>query len=93
MANDGMLWFQVPKLKGSKFDNWIIKIKALTYDVWEVMEKGFTVLENEATLTATQKKNLKDLKKNENKVTYSIFQSLDGDDFEKIVGATSSKEA
>lgn len=87
-----MLSFQVPKLKGSKFDNWIIKIKALTYDVWEVMEKGFTVLENETTLTALQKENLKDLKKKENKTKYIIFQSLDKDALGKIARATSSNE-
>ena len=50
------------------------------------------MLENEATLTVAQKENLKDLKKKENKAKYLIFQSLDEDTFEKIVGATSSKE-
>ena len=57
------------------------------------MEKGFIVPENEATLTAAQKENLKDLKKKENKAKYLIFQSLDEDAFEKIAGTTSSKEA
>ena len=46
------------------------------------------VTENEATLTAAQKENLKDLKKKENKVKYLIFQSLDEDAFEKIAGKT-----
>ena len=72
-------------------------MKALlgTHDVWDVVEKGFIVLvpENEATLTAAQKENLKDLKKKENTAKYLIFQSLDEDAFEKIVGTTSSKEA
>ena len=49
--------------------------------------------ENEATLTAAQKENLKDLKKKENKAKYLIFQSLDEDAFEKIAGTTFSKEA
>ena len=58
-------------------------MKALlnAHDVWEVVEKGFTVLENEATLTTTQKDNLKNLKKKENKAKYLIFQSLDEDAF------------
>ena len=40
-------------------------MKALlgAYDVWDVMEKGFIMPKNEATLTAAQKQNLKDLKK------------------------------
>ena len=81
MANGGMMSFQVPQLKGSKFDNWSIKMKALlgAHDVWDVVEKCFIVPENESTLTATQKENLKDLKKKENKAKYS--------------GAISSKEA
>ena len=47
----------IPQLKRSKFDNWSIKMKALlgAYDIWDVVEKGFIVLENEATLTAAQK--------------------------------------
>ena len=95
MANGGMMSFQVPQLKGSKFDNWSIKMKALlgAHDVWDVVEKGFIVLKNEATLTTAQKENLKDLKKKENKAKYLIFQSLDEDAFEKIAGTTSSKEA
>ena len=95
MANGGIMSFQVPQLKGSKFDNWSIKMKALlgAHDVWDVVEKGFIVPENEATLTAAQKENLKDLKKKENKAKYLIFQSLDEDAFEKIAGTTSSKEA
>ena len=53
MANGGI----IPHLKGSKFDNWSIKMKALlgAYDVWDVMEKGFIMPKNEATLTAAQK--------------------------------------
>lgn len=57
------------------------------------MEQGFTMQEHEVTLTAAQNENLKDLKNKENKIKYFIFQSFDEDVFEKIVGATSSKEA
>ncbi|KAL9423082.1 hypothetical protein AB3S75_035217 [Citrus x aurantiifolia] len=94
MANGGMMSFQVPQLKGSKFENWSIKMKALlgAHDVWDVVEKGFIVPENEATLTTVQKENLNYLKKKENKPKYLIFQSLDEDAFEKIAGTTSSKE-
>ncbi|KAH9719925.1 hypothetical protein KPL70_005931 [Citrus sinensis] len=63
------------------------------HDVWDVVEKDFIMPENDATLIAVQKQNLKDLKKKENKAKYLIFQSLDEDAFEKIAGTTSSKEA
>ncbi|KAH9650220.1 hypothetical protein KPL70_026283 [Citrus sinensis] len=70
-------------------------MKALlgAHDVWDVVDKSFIMPENEATLTAAQKENLKDLKKKENKAKYLIFQSLDEDAFEKIASTTSSKEA
>ena len=70
-------------------------MKALlaAHDIWDIVEKDFIVLENEATLTVAQKEILKDLKKKENKTKYLIFQSLDEDVFEKIAGATSSKKA
>ena len=89
-----MISFKVPQLKGSKFDNWSIKMKALlsAHGAWDVIEKGFIVLENEITLTTAQKENLKDLKKKENKAKYLIFQSLDKNAFEKITCATSSIE-
>ncbi|KAH9648378.1 hypothetical protein KPL70_025559 [Citrus sinensis] len=69
-------------------------MKALlgAHDVWDIVEKDFIVPENEATLIAAQKENLKDLKKKENKAKYLIFQSLYEDSFEKIAGTTSSKE-
>ena len=63
------------------------------HDAWDVVAKGFIVPENEVTITTAHKENLKDLKKKENKAKYLIFQSLDKDAFEKITGATSSKEA
>ena len=51
MAN-GMASFQVPTLNNNNYDNWSIKMKALlgAHDVWDIVEKGFSELENEATL-------------------------------------------
>ena len=70
-------------------------MKALlgAHGIWDVVEKGLIVPENEATLTAAHKANLKDFNKKENKAKYLIFQSLDEYAFEKIAGTTSSKEA
>ena len=36
-----------------------MKVVLGAYDVWDVVEKGFIVLENEVTLTAALKENLK----------------------------------
>ena len=70
-------------------------MKALlgTHDVCEIVEKGFIVPNNEATLTGAQKVNLKYLKNKQNKAKYLIFQSLNENAFEKIPGTTSSNEA
>ncbi|KAL5827884.1 hypothetical protein ACOSQ3_019735 [Xanthoceras sorbifolium] len=89
MAN-GMASFQVPTLKNENYDNWSIKMKALlgAHDVWEVVEKGYTKLEDESTLSQTQKDSLKDLRKKDKKALYLIYQALDDDGFEKISSAT-----
>ena len=70
-------------------------MKALlgAHDVWEVVEKGYSEPENEASLTTTQKENLKDSRKKDKKAIFLIYQALDEDGFEKISSATSAKEA
>jgi len=42
MASNGVTSFQVPLLKGSTYDNWTVKKKALlgAHDVQEMVEKG-----------------------------------------------------
>lgn len=59
-------------------------MKALlsAHDAWKSWKKALLCQKNRATLTATQKEILKDLKKKENKVKYLIFQPLYEDAFE-----------
>lgn len=63
-------------------------------DVWEIVEKGYKVLKNEASLSQYQKDILRDQRKRDKKALYLIYQGLDDDDaFEKISGAKTAKEA
>ncbi|CAN6714513.1 unnamed protein product [Malus baccata var. baccata] len=86
MASNAMAAFQVPMLDNNNFDNWSIKMKALlgAHDVWEVVEKGYTELEDEATLSQPQKESLKDSRKRDKKALYLIYQALDDNGFEKL---------
>ena len=69
-------------------------MKALlrAHNVWDIVEKGFSELENEAALTQDQNTALKDSRKRDKKARYLIYQALDDDGFEKISSATSAKE-
>ena len=94
MAN-GVASFQVPTLNNNNYDNWSIKMKALlsAYDVLDIIKKGFDEPKNEDALTQDKNTILKDSRKRDNKALYLIYQALDDDGFEKILSATSTKEA
>ncbi|KAM1689024.1 hypothetical protein ACFX2K_036827 [Malus domestica] len=95
MASNAMAAFQVPVLDNNNFDNWSIKMKTLlgAHDAWEVVEKGYTEPEDEATLSQPQKESLKDSRKRDKKALYLIYQALDDNGFEKVSSATSAKQA
>ena len=92
MSSGGMSSFQVPTLNNDNYDNWSIKMNALlgAHDVWEVVEKGLSEPDDEATLTQVQKESLKDLRKRDKKALFLIYQALNDDEFQKISDATSS---
>ncbi|KAG7565068.1 Zinc finger CCHC-type superfamily [Arabidopsis suecica] len=87
--------FQVPTLTKNNYDNWSLRMKAIlgAHDVWEIVEKGFVEPENEGSLSQTQKDGLRDSRKRDKKALCLIYQGLDEDTFEKVVEATSAKEA
>ncbi|XP_020245115.1 uncharacterized protein LOC109844741 [Asparagus officinalis] len=96
MAN--MIQPQIPKLMKTNYDNWSIQMKVLlgSQDLWDLVENGYTEPESpaaEATLTATQKSELKEVRKRDKKALFLIFQGVDESAFEKISNALSSKEA
>ncbi|CAJ2627644.1 unnamed protein product [Trifolium pratense] len=63
------------------------------HDVWEIVEKGLVIPENEGTLSQTQKDGLRVSRKRDKKALCLIYQGLDEDTFEKVSGATTAKEA
>ncbi|KAM1160565.1 hypothetical protein ACFX19_034156 [Malus domestica] len=92
MTSNTMAAFQVPVLDNNNFDNWSIKMKAFlgAHDVWEVVEKSYTELEDEATMSQPQKESLKDSRKRDKK---ALYQALDDNGFENVLSATSAKQA
>ena len=48
--------WQMPKFTKENYENWCICMKAVlgAHDVWEIMEKGLEVPENEANLNEVQ---------------------------------------
>ena len=81
-------------LDNNNFDNWSIKMKAFlgAHNVWEVVEKSYTELEDEATMSQPQNESLKDSRKRDKKAFYLIYQALDDNGFEKVSSATSAKQ-
>nr|XP_028965038.1 uncharacterized protein LOC114827416 [Malus domestica] len=63
-------------------------------DLWEVVSNGYDepTTEQEAAYTADQRNTLKDLRKNDKKVMYLLYQGLEDSTFEKIAEATTSKQ-
>ncbi|GAU10225.1 hypothetical protein TSUD_418740, partial [Trifolium subterraneum] len=94
MVNNGVP-LQVPMLTKSNYDNWSLRMVALlgAHDVWEIVEKGLVIPENEGTLSQTQKDSLRDSRKRDKKALCLIYQGLDEDTFEKVSGANTAKEA
>ena len=70
-------------------------MKALlgSQDAWEVIEDGFEELANTTGYTAAQIKALKEARSKDKATLYMLFRAVDESGFEKIAGATTSKEA
>ncbi|XP_020272621.1 uncharacterized protein LOC109847792 [Asparagus officinalis] len=73
-----------------------MKVFLGSQDLWDLVENGYTKPESptaEATLIATQKNELKEVRKRDKKTLFLIFQGVDESAFEKIFNTLSSKEA
>ena len=62
-------------------------------DAWEVVEEGFEEPKDTTGYTAAQNKALKELRSKDKATLYMLFRAVDESGFEKIVSATTSKEA
>ena len=70
-------------------------MKALlgSQDVWEVVKEGFEEPKDTTGYMAAQNKALKEVRSTDKATLYMLFQAVDVSGFEKIVSATTSKEA
>jgi len=62
-------------------------------DLWDIIEEGFTIPEDTSTLTAAQKKELKENKQKDSRALFAFQQAVDDTIFPRIIGATSAKQA
>jgi hypothetical protein len=58
-----------------------------------IVETGYVESENSSTLTVTRMKALKEKRIADKTTFYILYQGVDETGFEKIIGATTSKEA
>ncbi|KAL5805356.1 hypothetical protein ACOSQ3_032156 [Xanthoceras sorbifolium] len=95
MANNYLVPFQVHCLTKDNFNNWCIHMKALlgSQNVWEIVDKGYTELENEASLNIGQNDALCNIRKKDQKALTIIHQAINDGTFEKISGASTTKQA
>jgi gag-polypeptide of LTR copia-type/Domain of unknown function (DUF4219) len=85
----------VSKLTKSNYNNWSIQIKALlgAQDVWDIVKIGYIESKNVVLLTVQQLKLLKEKKVADKTALYILYQWVDEIGFERVVEATTSKEA
>ena len=62
-------------------------------DLWDIIEEGFTILEDTSTLTVAQKKELKENKQKDSRALFYLQQAVDDTIFPRIICATSAKQA
>ncbi|GJX59339.1 hypothetical protein Tco_0290729 [Tanacetum coccineum] len=70
-------------------------IKALlgSRDMWGIVKKGVKKVNDEDSLSATQRVELEKVRKKDQSALTIIYQCLDDAMFEKVANATTSKEA
>ncbi|XP_063936178.1 uncharacterized protein LOC135147231 [Daucus carota subsp. sativus] len=91
---NGMSQWQMPKFTKDNYQNLCIRMKAIlgANDVWEIVEKGLEVLEDEANLNQVQKDILQAQRKKDQKAIMIIHQCLDDSMLQKVASATTSKK-
>jgi len=60
--------------------------------LWEITDEGFTISTNTSTLSAAQKKALKENKPKDSKALFFLQQAVADNIFRRIMGATGAKD-
>nr|GEV13382.1 retrovirus-related Pol polyprotein from transposon TNT 1-94 [Tanacetum cinerariifolium] len=78
--------FQFPRLTKDNYGSWCFRMKALlgSHDVWEIVEKGVEKVDDESSLSATQRVELQKARKKDQSAFTIICQCLDDAMFEKV---------
>ncbi|GAV68389.1 hypothetical protein CFOL_v3_11892 [Cephalotus follicularis] len=90
---NGSVQLSIPIFDGKNYNRWCAHMRVL-YDYHEllaVVENGVTDLAENAT--KAQINTHREIKKKDKKALYFIHQGVNDEVFEKVVGATSSKQA
>ncbi|XP_019429218.1 PREDICTED: uncharacterized protein LOC109336858 [Lupinus angustifolius] len=93
MSNGHGFAMNLPILDGKNFDRWRSQMKAIFgfQEVYEIVQFGFQEIGDNAT--EAQRATYKEAKKKDCKALFLIPQCVNGDNFEKISGAETSKQA
>ncbi|XP_019418528.1 PREDICTED: uncharacterized protein LOC109329307 [Lupinus angustifolius] len=93
MTNDNQFAMTLPILDSKNYDRWRIKLKTIFgfQEVYEVVMNGYQEIGDNAS--EAQRKIHRESKKNDCKVLFLIHQCVDGANFERIVGAKTTKDA
>ena len=86
---------RTPIFVGENFDFWRIKMRIIlkSYELWNLVEEGFTVPENMAALTEAQKMELKSNMKKDAKALAIIHGAVSAEIFPRISNEETSKAA
>ena len=80
---------------GENYDYWSVKMKTFfgSQDLWDIVEEGFIAPTDTLTLTAAQKKELKENKQKDSRALYILQQAVGDVIFPRIMNATNVKDA
>jgi len=70
-----------------------MKVLYGSQELWDIVERGYTEVENQSELTNQQLVELRENRKKDKKALFFIYQAVDEFIFESISTATSAKAA